>query len=389
MPAKVLHVIPSLDPLAGGPVSAVEGMTTALAQAGAAVEVLTTFRGGEDTAIIDRLKERGIRVTRIGPVRTPIGHHPQLKAATQEAISRNDLVHIHALWENVQHYSARAAQQLNKPYIITTHGMLDPWSLRQSPIRKKIYLAWRLRHNLDHATALHFTADAERASVQLPIKAATMVEPLGLDLSDFDPLPAPGKFRQQWAIPDTTKLLTFLGRIHPGKGVEYLVPALAKIKDTNAKLAIVGPDSENYQQTIMSQVESLGIKDRVIFTGPLSGQEKLGALLDADIFCLPSDHENFGIVVIEALACAVPVLISDQVKIYREIEQAQVGQICQTNVESVVSNLDTMLQADLPETYPPKKLRSFVHDHYDWSVIANKVLAHYQRLLPTSTTRSL
>jgi len=296
---KTLHVISTLDPANGGPVNAIEGLTSALVQAGVDVEILAPYREDEDRSVADRLKQRSITLTRVGPARTPIGYHPKLKAAAVQAVSRNDIVHIHALWEDVQHQAARAAQKLNKPYIIRPCGMLDPWSLNQSKLRKKLFLALRVRKNLNRAAALHFTAEAERELTKpLNLKAPAIIEPNGLDLSEFETLPPPGTFRKAYPEIGDRPYVLFLSRIHPKKGLDLLIPAFAQAAPPDHALVIAGPGEPDYIASIKQLAQQHGLADRVIFPGMLKGEAKLAAYTEAELFALPSYQENFGIVLL-------------------------------------------------------------------------------------------
>src|SRR5262249_15680957 len=150
-------------------------------------------------------------------------------------------------------------------------------------------------------------------------------EPNGINLEEFEQLPPRGTYRNRCPQLAGKRMIVFLGRVHPGKGLELLVPAFAQANITDAMLVIVGPDSENFQGGVEETFRRHNISQRVIFTGMLRGADRIAALADADLFALPSFHENFGIAVIEALAAGVPVIVSDEVNVCREIAAAQVG----------------------------------------------------------------
>src|SRR5207248_2768534 len=136
----------------------------------------------------------------IGPAYTRLQWHPRLERAITQAVGNADIVHVHALWEEAQHRAATASRRRGVPYIITPHGMLDSYSLSQSATRKRVYMRWRLRRDLDAAAAIHFTTQTERDLVRsLGLRPGEIVESLGLDLHEFDPLPARGRFRARFA----------------------------------------------------------------------------------------------------------------------------------------------------------------------------------------------
>ena len=159
-------------------------------------------------------------------------------------------------------------------------------------------------------------------------KPPGVVIPLGISWNEFESLPPRDALRRQYPQIGNRSILVFLGRIHPGKGVEYLVPALAQTQ-TKPVLVIVGPDSNGFRSTIEAMVDQAGVKDRVIFTGMLKGPDRVEALAGADLFALPSDHENFGMSVIESLAAGTPVIISNKVALCSEVINGKVGSVVQ------------------------------------------------------------
>jgi len=383
MTLRVLHIISGLDPRAGGPVNALEGLTGALVNTGVTVEVIAPYRAGDDPVVADRLADRGITVTRIGPVRTPLAWHPKLKPTVRAAVARADVVHIHGLWEDVQHHAARAAQALAKPYIIRPCGMLDPWSLNQSWLRKRIYMALHLRRNLNRAAALHFTAEAERELTEpLGLKPPAIIEPNGLDLSEFEHLPLPGTFRAACPALGDRPYVLFLSRIHHKKGLELLIPAFAEAAPPQYALVVAGPGEPGYINKIKALAAEHGLIDgeRLIMPGMLTGQTKLAAYAEAELFALPSYQENFGIVIIEALACGTPVLISDQVNIHREISMAGIGVVAPPILEALIAILPEAIEDRGQYKATPNTAKHFVANHYDWFRIANAWLDHYRNL---------
>jgi glycosyltransferase involved in cell wall biosynthesis len=292
------------------------------------------------------------------------------------------------LWEQVQHEAARCSRKLGKPYVLTPHGMLTPWSLAQSRWKKKLYLAWRLRTNLRHAASLHFTSPNECQQVApLNLGPPSIVEPNGLDLEDFDPLPPPGSFRAQYPALADKPIVIFLSRLHHKKGLDLLIPAFARLKQRDAMLVIAGPDSGGYQLVVEKLIERLGLKDRAILTGMLQGPQKVAALADADLFVLPSAHENFGIVVIEAMAAGIPPIISDGVSIHGEITDAQAGAVMSINCdpEQSINQLTTAMDRWLADPdlrrQTGKRARTYVVERFGWDPLARRWMEHYQQMI--------
>jgi glycosyltransferase involved in cell wall biosynthesis len=290
-------------------------------------------------------------------------------------------VHVEALWEEIQHQGAKIAHRLRVPYVISPHGMLDPWSLSQSRLKKQIYMALRLRRDLNRASALHFTTSIERdLTTPLKLKPPAIVEPNGVDLREFDALPARGAFRARHPQIGERPMVLFLSRVHPKKGLDLLVPAFAAAAPPSAVLVIAGPDSDGYAEQVRASAERAGIGERIIFTGMLRGRDRLEPMVDADLFVLPSYQENFGIVVAEALACGCPVIISDQVNIHPEISAAGVGAVVPTKVEPLADAIKRWMSDDSLRRAAAAKAPAFVRERYDWNQIAQRWIGHYEKL---------
>lgn len=386
---KILHVISGIDACAGGPAVALAGLCEAQAAAGLAISLLSTFGQGTDLSVADSLRQKGIEVHLIGPCRQPMSRHRAIRATMMELTAHADIVHIHGLWEEVQHEAAKAARQRSIPYVMTPHGMLNAWSMAQSKWRKRLYLLWRLRRHLNNAAMIHYASQFEReASSHLKLRTPALVEPLGVRLEEFDVLPPKGMLRQRFPQLRERRTILFLGRIHPRKGLEHLVPALAELDDRQAVLVVVGPDSNGYQRTISKLAQKHGVEDRVLFTGLLRGAERIEAIVDADLFALPSEHENFGLAVVEALAAGVPVIISDQVSMHREVLAALVGGVVPAQATAVANELNRWLADPNLREDAAARARPFVWEHYDWRRIAQRWAGHYATVLGESNGRA-
>ncbi|HEY1687207.1 MAG TPA: glycosyltransferase [Tepidisphaeraceae bacterium] len=379
---KVLHVISSIDPRTGGPATALSGLSLAQHHVGLDVRVVSTFAANDNTDLAQKLADQGVKTCVVGPVTAPLGRHPDLCPTLAEAIADCDIVHIHAIWEEIQHQAACLAHTLRRPYIFRPCGMLDPWSLNQSRLKKKIYLALRLRKDLNSAAAMHYTTATERDLAKpLGLSPASIVEPNGVNLDEFDTLPPRGMFRDKYPQIGSRPLITFLSRVHHKKGLDLLVPAVAKLPQKDAMLVIAGPDAESYTDKVRELARNFGIEDRVIFTGMLYGQERIAALVDADLFCLPSYQENFGIAVVEALAAGTPVIISDQVNLYSDVLEAKVGGVVPCKINPLAAELERWLGDPDLRRHAAAAARPFVWQRYDWKQIAQRWSDHYHGLL--------
>ena len=375
---RVLHVISGLDPQNGGPTTALIGMARAQLAAGLDVTILATWKIPDGLPVAATLREGGVKVTHVGPATGKLSRHRELAAETDRAVAGADVVHIHGLWEQVQHEAAAAARRQGVPYVITPHGMLSPWNLSRSRWGKRLFLAWRVRNDLDRAAAIHYTCDVERDLVApLGIKAPPLVEGLGLDLGEFDALPEPGAFRARWPSLGERPFVLFLGRIDYKKGLDVLIPAFAAANAPDATLVIAGPDRDGYEPVARELVARHGIGDRVLFTGMLRGRERIEAYVDAAIFALTSHQENFGITVIEAIACGCPALISDQVNIHSEVTGAGAGEVIPMGIPQTTAALERWLSDPPRRALAGQRGRAFALARYPWERLAARWVDHY------------
>lgn len=376
---RVLHVISGIDPQNGGPTRALLGLTAAQAKQGVDVRVVATYRYQTGLTHVPTFEQQGVPVTMIGPAWGPASWHPAIRRVLRLLIGEADVVHIHALFEEIQHQAARIARQQGKPYIFRPCGGLDPWALARGRLKKRLYLAWRLRRHLNQATAIHYTTAAERdAAAPLGLQAPVIVEPNGIDLAEFDPLPERGQFRARFPQLGDRPMVLFLGRIDPKKGLDILIPAFARARIDRAMLVLAGPDSYGYQQQMQALAQQQGVADRILFPGMLHGRQRIEALVDADLFVMSSYVENFGISVIEAMAAGRPVLLSDQVNLSKDIP-SEVGQVVPAGDTTALADaLATWMAHPVRQNAAGAMGRQIAMDRFNWASIARRWVAHYE-----------
>lgn len=383
---RVLHVISSIDPRAGGTTTALVGMARAQRRAGIHVRVLSTFLEGAELSQARQLQSEGTPVELVGPAHGVLVRHPMLRAALEQHIRDADIVHVHTVWEEPQHQASRIAHRLKVPYVFSPHGMLDPWCLSQKRLKKMIYMALRLRGNLQRAAALHFTARQEAELVRpLGLRPPAIIEPLGIDLGEFASPPPAGAFRQRLGISDRP-LVLFLSRLHPKKGLDLLIPVFKQVSEKypDAVLALVGPCAPDYEPVVRELISRHSLGEKVMLTGMLYGPDRIAALADADLFVLPSYQENFGLAVVESLAAGTPVIISDQVNIHDQISEARVGAVVPTQIEPLAAALVEWL-ADAPgRRLAGERARELARQRYDWDQVGRNWVGHYQAVRPSS-----
>jgi glycosyltransferase involved in cell wall biosynthesis len=213
--------------------------------------------------------------------------------------------------------------------------MLDPWFKQTFPfkhLKKWLYWPWAEYRVLRDAAAVIFTSEQERLEARKSFwlyRCREKVSPLGLETPPPIPPAAREMFVAKFPQIRNTRILLFLGRLHPKKGCDILIEALSRNRDLENVVSVVlaGPDQIGWAQQLRAHVARLEIAPRIVFAGMLDGEMKQGALGSAEAFILPSHQENFGMAVVEALAAGLPVLISDRVNIWREIDADRAGYV--------------------------------------------------------------
>jgi glycosyltransferase involved in cell wall biosynthesis len=328
---KILQVISSLDPVGGGVVEGLIQQNCELVKAGHEVHTLSLDHVIAD--LDDRLPANSVSFA--GPAYLGYFYAPRLAPWLRQHASAYDVIVTHGLWQYHGWCVQRVARALRKPYVVFLHGMLDPYFGRRYPLKhlkKLLYWTWGEHRVLSNARLLLFTTSEELQLARRSFRQYTVRERLvGFGIHRRDPIYANAKasFFDSFPALKGKRILLFLSRIDPKKGCDMLVKAFAKVAATDAALHLVmaGPDTAGWQKTLMAEACALRVGDRISFTGMLMKDVKWGAYDAADAFVLPSHQENFGIVVAEALASGLPVLTTNKVNIWREIEQAGAGVI--------------------------------------------------------------
>jgi glycosyltransferase involved in cell wall biosynthesis len=325
---RILHLIHTLDPASGGTVEAVRQLAQAHTAAGHQIAV-----GCADAADSPFLASLPCPAHGLGPARGHYGYAPALAPWLARQLPATDLVVVHGLWQYHGLAARRACRAGRKPYVVYPHGMLDPWFKRRYPLKhlkKWLYWPWGEYRVLRDAAAVVFTTDEERLAARQSFwlyRAQERVASLGIEEPPADGARQRDAFLARFPALAATRNLLFLGRIHAKKGCDLAIAAFAEVAgaDQRLRLVIAGPDSSSWRAVLEREAAQLGIAERIVWTGLLQGDEKWGAFRTAEAFILPSHQENFGVAVIEAMACHVPVLISNQVNIWRDIAEHQAG----------------------------------------------------------------
>jgi glycosyltransferase involved in cell wall biosynthesis len=395
---RILQFIPVYKPAwrYGGPIRCVSQLCESLTRQGADVSVFTTNADGRDKldvptdapTVVD-----GVNVRYFESVRTPWGiDSTAFRRDISRAISDFDLVHMSAMWQPLGVPLARAASHAGIPYIYSLHGGVNPWSWQNRKLRHRLYW-WALeRQVVRKSAALHVTCQAEQEEVlRLGVGGGQTIinVPNGIQPTVFARRNEAGEtFRDSLGLHSKEKIILSLGRLNPKKGIDIFLKAAAELlRVSNEWLYVIaGPDEDNYQKKLEKLIGELGIADKVCFCGMLSGETLLGAYSAAEIFALTSYNENFGMSVVEAMAASVPVLISDQVGISREILMDEAGMVVSLERNSIRDALARMISSQELRNYYSQKGLACVKQRYDSDMVTLQIIEAYKLVL--SKTRS-
>lgn len=386
---KVLHIVPSYLPAIryGGPIYSVHSLNKWLVKLGVDVTVYTTNADGAEN--LDVPLGREVNLDGIKVFYFPLGafrgwfYSKELKEAIKNNIKDFDLVHITSVFLSASTLGAHYAKKFNKPYVISPRGSLMSAPLRKGAFKKKLYLGLVEKKNLKNASAIHFTVSAEKDEYLkngLPMRKSIIV-PNGLDMVEFPADFPKGIFRKRYNIGNNQKVILFLSRISWKKGLDVLIPAFADVaKKENCVLAIVGGDDEGYKKVVEAEIKKFSIEEKVIFTGMLSGEEKLSAYADASIFVLPSYAENFGNVVLEAMAMSLPVVVSPDVGLASIVKEKDCGLVVKRNSSELSTTILELLGNEKLRNEMGARGRLAVENDFAWQKVAEKFISEYEKL---------
>ncbi len=379
---RILHVIGSADAASGGPIEGIlrqEEATRHLASREIVALDLPSPAGTRETTL---------KIHQLGETLPPMpgsralrhyGYTSKLIPWLRDNASNYDVVIVNGLWNFAAFACSLTLPKADKKYFVFTHGMMDPWFKKTYPLKHLAKIGfWLLVEGrlLAKARKVFFTSEEERrlAHGQFPLWRYNE-QVVGYGTAAPPPASAAQRAAFQATSPQLgdNPYLLFLSRIHRKKGCDLLIEAFAKIAEQRPELHLViaGPDQENLVSVFQERAETLGIANRIHWPGMLKGDAKWGAYRGAEAFILPSHQENFGIVVAEAMACGTPVLITNKVNIWREVEAAGAGLVENDDAEGAEALLRDWLAMDAKQraTMREAALHAF-QTHFDVAQVA-------------------
>ncbi|NKC13380.1 MAG: glycosyltransferase [Gammaproteobacteria bacterium] len=385
----IAHVIPTYLPAKryGGPIESVHGLSRALVERGHRVQVFTTNVDGleespvstEEPHYLDGVEVRYAPISPVALLRR-FYYAPQLRLALSRSINAIDIVHLHSVFLWPISAAARVSAKHRVPYLIAPRGMLDKTLLAaRGNLRKRAWITLYEKRTLSRAARIHATSELE---------VAKLAE-LGLDLAPVcivangTDLPVlTGQVR------DADHVL-FLGRITPKKGLDQLIPAMARLR--HARLTVAGPDERGYRARMEALAADAGVAGRVKFVGRVDRRERDRLLARASVLALPSRSENFANAVLEAMAAGCPVLLSPHVGLARAVDKAGAGLIVEVGVEPIAKGLASILANAVPDLGTGglgmggpcmgQAGRRLVERQFTWNAVAGQMETTYTSII--------
>ncbi len=386
---RILHVISSLSPRAGGPPVIAASLAAAQAQLGHNVQLLSyahaqAFRPHDPEPLGDEIPGW----SRVKHTRLP---EPTLwerlfatgaRRAVSSMADQPQVIHLHSVWESILPVTAAWCRRRRVPYVVLVNGMLHPWSMAQSSLKKRVALMVRYRRMLDGASAIHVGNAAEREVVAaMGLRAPTVDMANGIWPQKFEPPSAPGLFRRQHPELGEAPFILFLSRLHHKKGPDLLLESFRLLHQRmpDVRLVIAGNDAGAMGQ-IERGVASFGLRKHTLLPGPLFGEIKRAALAEAACFCLPSRQEGFPVAVLEAMAAGLAVVVSRECNM-PELESHNAGLVLPLAPPAFADALQQVLGDHALRRRLGESARSLVLSEYSWNRIAQQSIELYARLV--------
>jgi glycosyltransferase involved in cell wall biosynthesis len=369
-----LHFTQSLEPLRGGGLgSSALALHRKMREAGLNSVLYSTCNGtpqhpSEDTHEFSRLKP------------DPLYFSPALHRRAPGFVHETDVLHGHGLYVGTNFSFGREARRQNKPLVYHVQGMFEPYILARSRWKKRLVHMLFEDANIDHVNLWRALTTKEAGQIRAcGFKAPIVIAPNGINVSEYPPppdilAPIPTPFVK--TLTKAKKRLLFLARIHPKKGLDLLLPAWSRLAEERRdwELVVAGPDEQGYLNRVHALATSLSLENEIIFTGTVTGKEKIALFYSADLFVLPSYSEGQPVSLLEAMSCEIPVVATDTCNC-PDIDPAGAGWCCEANVESVTEALRSALRASGVERKQRGRLaRELVLQKYSWDKIVSTIV---------------
>lgn len=363
---KILSFVSSLDLACGGPSRSVPMLVKGLAELGVDITLMTIRTEKMNTHALEGTTAK-LKVLEPSFTRKEIAHYLMDE--------KFHLIQIQSMWELSYHKVMVEARKQGIPYIVTPRGMLEPWSLSQKKLKKK--LAWWLyqRNDVQKSACVFSTAKMEAEHVsELGITTCKAVIPNGIETDAY-----PCKS----SVDGVRKQVLFLSRIHVKKGIEILFEAWKRVASAfpDWQLQVIGNGDTEYIHTLEMKVERLGLKDSIRILPPVFGNDKTRIYQESALFCLPSFSENFGLVIAEAMSCGTPVITTTNCP-WDILNETNTGWCIDLSVDNLECAFREALSMSPAELYDMgQRASKLIFDNFDYRSVIRKTLRLYEWLL--------
>ncbi len=398
---RILCVTPYYKPayIYGGPAHSIPALFEAMARAGASVTVFTTNANGPNR-VLDVPKDEVVIVDGVDVVYFPVSklasriypfYSPNLSEGCKSNIHDFNLVYIAGSWTYPVRAGAASSYRHNIPYVISPRGSFMNWSMGEKSIKKHLYLELIERKWINHAATIHVTSRLEEHQLQQWGFHPQVVRiPNGINISPYEKPLERGLLRKKLGISNDEKVTLFVGRLHKEKRLDLIISAFSKIVKlrNDFHLIIVGKDQDGSGMAAQDLVAKLGLSNQVHFVGFLTGSDLAQAYADADLLVLMSHRENFGMVAIEAMAHGLPVLLTKEVGLANEVEEAGAGLVTSSNLEEISASWQKLLlRPDLCKSMGDQG-KKLVREQFASDVVATRMIDCFEKILEANSTAS-
>jgi len=384
---KILHIISSLRKEDGGLPVSVKNLSHELNINNISSDIATTYSKNKNIKVDKNTKTRVYKFKRF--FFDSIQFSIELKKFLDLKLSQYDLVHIHGLYRFPTSYAAYKARKLKIPYIISTHGSLDPYLYKQS--KKNLFLKRLWERLIDFpilkkANGIHCTSDIEKRKIKkLNLNKRIFTIPIFISNIFFKKKKQKTKkFRKINGLNDNEFVILFIEKLNFKKGLDLLIPAFNKInkKFKKTKLLIVGPNPDKYLENVVKPlIKKYKLSRQINYIKPQYHKNLVACYENSNLFVLPSYTENFGLTIFEAMSQNVPVVVSDQVDLAPVIKKNNLARICKCNTDSLVEKIFEVLKNKKKNRTIKKRAYKFVKDNYSSSIVVKQIIETYKLIL--------
>jgi glycosyltransferase involved in cell wall biosynthesis len=386
---KILIVIPYLSFTYGGTTKSVKELAGELGKQGIKIDLVTTNADGNKTLgvpLLEWIDQATYRVQYF-----PCWHRGDLIFSLSliswltKHLKDYDLVHTNTVFAPLISMTHWLCFWQKVPYVVTPHGMLEPWALNYKSAKKQFYYQWIEKPVLSQANAIQTLAPSESENIRKLGLNQTFIIPNGIHRQELEYLPSLEAFYQTFPETQNKHLILFLGRIDPKKGLDLLAPAFGKLHQNfpETHLVIAGPDHIGYLPTVRKYLEQAECLQAVTFTGMLTGELKFSALAAASLYVAPSYSEGFSMSILEGMASGLPTIITKNCN-FPEAGQAQAAYIIEATVTDLTQTLINCLSEPIEANKMGDRAQEFIFEHYTWDKIASKLIEVYTYIFKES-----